>query len=229
MLASPRLSPRTWSSSSFASQSSRLDLISMDLIQVDDVNDTRRLRSEKENVPPKTSRSQRHVPVKKQRSLRTSPKRVYHHANSTWIAPSPSLLQFSSQPFLHLERDQHLLSCFKHAHLRFPVIHTVRLPSISSITDSQPFWLILYFVFNLALTLYNKLVLVHFPFPYTLTALHALSCTVGGNIMLGTGAYRPAQLTTSQSILLAAFSVLYAVNIAVSNLSLNLVNVAVGV
>lgn len=32
--------------------------------------------------------------------------------------------------------------------------------------DSTPFWLGLYFFFNLGLTLFNKLVLVSFPFPY---------------------------------------------------------------
>jgi len=32
--------------------------------------------------------------------------------------------------------------------------------------DSVPFWLALYFFFNLGLTLFNKIVLVSFPFPY---------------------------------------------------------------
>ena len=33
-------------------------------------------------------------------------------------------------------------------------------------TDSQAYWLALYFFFNLGLTLFNKVVLVSFPFPY---------------------------------------------------------------
>jgi hypothetical protein len=33
-------------------------------------------------------------------------------------------------------------------------------------TDSAAYWLILYFMFNLGLTLFNKIVLVNFPFPY---------------------------------------------------------------
>jgi hypothetical protein len=33
-------------------------------------------------------------------------------------------------------------------------------------TDSAAYWLILYFMFNLGLTLFNKVVLVNFPFPY---------------------------------------------------------------
>lgn len=45
--------------------------------------------------------------------------------------------------------------------------------------NSSAFWLVMYFLFNLSLTLYNKLVLVAFPFPYTLTAMHALCGSVG--------------------------------------------------
>ncbi|KAJ8521486.1 hypothetical protein ONZ45_g1807 [Pleurotus djamor] len=44
--------------------------------------------------------------------------------------------------------------------------------------------LCLYFTLNLLLTLYNKLVLVRFPFPYTLTALHALSGTCGAHLLI---------------------------------------------
>lgn len=37
-------------------------------------------------------------------------------------------------------------------------------------TDSVAYWLILYFMFNLGLTLFNKVVLVNFPFPYVSSA-----------------------------------------------------------
>lgn len=40
-------------------------------------------------------------------------------------------------------------------------------------------WLCLYFILNLTLTIFNKVVLVHFPFPYLLTATHALFGTIG--------------------------------------------------
>ena len=53
--------------------------------------------------------------------------------------------------------------------------------------NSEPFWLTLYFLFNLGLTLYNKLVLVRFPFPYTLTALHAFSGTIGSYLAMELG------------------------------------------
>jgi len=42
-------------------------------------------------------------------------------------------------------------------------------------------WLVLYFAFNLGLTLYNKSVLSEFPYPYTLTALHAF-CGILGSL-----------------------------------------------
>ncbi|KAF9494338.1 TPT-domain-containing protein [Pleurotus eryngii] len=41
-----------------------------------------------------------------------------------------------------------------------------------------------YFSLNLLLTLYNKIVLVRFPFPYTLTAFHALAGTLGANLLV---------------------------------------------
>lgn len=46
-------------------------------------------------------------------------------------------------------------------------------------SSSGMVWLALYFAFNLGLTLYNKIVLGRFPYPYTLTALHALCGTLG--------------------------------------------------
>ncbi|OBZ66838.1 hypothetical protein A0H81_13299 [Grifola frondosa] len=79
---------------------------------------------------------------------------------------------------------------------------------------SQIFWLALYFSFNLGLTLYNKGVLARFPFPYTLTAIHALCGSIGGLILTRRGFYIPARLDMKSYVVLAGFSVLYAVNIA---------------
>ncbi|GHJ89458.1 hypothetical protein NliqN6_5860 [Naganishia liquefaciens] len=93
------------------------------------------------------------------------------------------------------------------------------------LTESTGYWLALYFAFNLGLTLYNKVVLVNFPFPYTLTGFHALSGCVGCYIALERGAFTPARLTSRENLIMAAFSVLYTINIAVSNLSLQLVTV----
>ncbi|KZT64408.1 TPT-domain-containing protein [Daedalea quercina L-15889] len=97
--------------------------------------------------------------------------------------------------------------------------------TLRQLVNSQAFWLALYFAFNLGLTLYNKLVLVYFPFPYTLTAFHALCGTLGGLVLRRQRAYVPAQLSLRSTAALAAFSVLYAVNIAVSNVSLQMVTI----
>ena len=95
---------------------------------------------------------------------------------------------------------------------------------------TQLFWLSLYFTFNLSLTLFNKAVLLHFPFPYSLTALHALCGSIGGYALLDKGFYVPARkLGTRENVVLGLFSVLYAVNIVVSNVSLQLVTVPVRV
>jgi hypothetical protein len=98
-------------------------------------------------------------------------------------------------------------------------------------TKSSPWnhftWLVLYFMFNLILTLSNKSVLTGFPFPYTLTALHALCSTIGGLALRWRGFYVTQRLSIRQEIALAAFSFVYGLNVAVSNVSLNLVTVPV--
>lgn len=91
--------------------------------------------------------------------------------------------------------------------------------------NSEPFWLLLYFLFNLTLTLYNKLVLVRFPFPYTLTALHTFSGTLGSYLAMELDYFTPANLSKRETFLLSLFSLLYTINIAISNLSLQLVTV----
>ncbi|KAF7293001.1 TPT domain-containing protein [Mycena indigotica] len=104
--------------------------------------------------------------------------------------------------------------------LKYPPPPSVLLP-----LDSSAFWLSMYFCFNLGLTLFNKRVLVGFPFPYTLSALHALFGTIGASILAKHGYFVPSRLNTRETIVLAAFSMLYAVNIAVSNISLHLVTI----
>ncbi|KAJ7056974.1 TPT-domain-containing protein [Mycena amicta] len=75
------------------------------------------------------------------------------------------------------------------------------------------------------LTLYNKGVLVRFPFPYTLSALHALFGTIGASFLAKHGYFVPSRLSSRETIVLVAFSMLYAVNIVVSNISLQLVTI----
>lgn len=100
-------------------------------------------------------------------------------------------------------------------------------PSLSQRFDTPAAWLVLYFAFNLGLTLFNKLVLQGFPFPWTLTAIQMLSGTVGTQIALQRGLFVQARLTNKENGIMLMFSGLYTINIAVSNLSLHLVSVPV--
>lgn len=86
-------------------------------------------------------------------------------------------------------------------------------------------WLAIYFFFNLALTLFNKVVLGAFPFPYLLTAVHALCGTIGCFILNKRGFFTLSRLTDREDITLLFFSFLYTINIAISNVSLKLVTV----
>ena len=122
---------------------------------------------------------------------------------------------------------------------------TFFLQRILSLPDSPLLWLALYFTLNLTLTLYNKSVLIHFPFPYTLTALHALCGTIGTFILIRmdpsmahSGAGAPTSvppvrhspmpnLNAKELLVLFLFSILYTLNIVVSNASLRLVTVPV--
>lgn len=106
--------------------------------------------------------------------------------------------------------------------------HRADPPSLhTSFADSPTAWIIYYFVANLSLTLFNKLLMNKFPFPWALTGIHALCGAVGAQIALSRGFFTRQRLTTNENLVLVAFSSLYTINIAVSNLSLNLVTVPV--
>ncbi|KPV73349.1 uncharacterized protein RHOBADRAFT_38525 [Rhodotorula graminis WP1] len=98
-------------------------------------------------------------------------------------------------------------------------------PTLAQRLDSPHAWLALYFAFNLGLTLFNKLVLQGFPFPWTLTAIQMLAGTIGTQVLLSRGVFTQARLTSRENVIMFAFSGLYTINIAVSNLSLHLVSV----
>ncbi|KDQ13882.1 hypothetical protein BOTBODRAFT_111015 [Botryobasidium botryosum FD-172 SS1] len=137
--------------------------------------------------------------------------------------PTHTRYSYAAQP-LHSEKDavgrthSSLVSGLANLRVRLPL-------SLPRNQKSPMLWLLLYFAFNLGLTLYNKIVLVNFPFPYTLTAVHTLCGSVGCWILRQYGIFAPASLTSSHQLSLAMFSVLYTINIAVSNLSLQLVTV----
>ncbi|KAF4440815.1 hypothetical protein F53441_12179 [Fusarium austroafricanum] len=86
-------------------------------------------------------------------------------------------------------------------------------------------WLGTYFFFSLLLTLYNKLVLGMFHFPWLLTFLHASFASVGTYVMMQMGYFKLSRLGRRENLALVAFSALFTANIAVSNLSLAMVSV----
>jgi hypothetical protein len=92
---------------------------------------------------------------------------------------------------------------------------------------SIPGWLTVYFLFSLGLTLHNKFVLLYFPFPWLLTAAHTLASTIGCLFLSHIGFFKPQKLTLKENMSMIAFSLLYTVNIAVSNVSLAMVTVPV--
>ncbi|CAO3641137.1 unnamed protein product [Cunninghamella echinulata] len=88
-------------------------------------------------------------------------------------------------------------------------------------------WLGLYFFFNLTLTLYNKIILslFDFPYPWALTAVHTFCGAIGSFIFWKSNLFTPSQLGERENIVMLLFSFLYTINIAISNVSLNLVSV----
>ncbi|KAI8073121.1 triose-phosphate transporter family-domain-containing protein [Gongronella butleri] len=92
--------------------------------------------------------------------------------------------------------------------------------------DSGYMWLAAYFVLNLSLTLYNKAILNGFSYPWSLTAIHTLCGSVGCYLLYILGFFTPAKLNDNENMVMLMFSVLYTINIAISNVSLNLVSVA---
>lgn len=100
-------------------------------------------------------------------------------------------------------------------------------PKAATLWDREPVWIALYFFFNLALTLYNKIALNTFPFPWSLTCIHSLCAWFGTRQAERRGYFASSGTTLGQkeTLTLVAFSTLYTVNIAISNLSLNLVSV----
>ncbi|GFP60008.1 hypothetical protein ACSS6W_005252 [Trichoderma asperelloides] len=98
--------------------------------------------------------------------------------------------------------------------------HEYSIPSTVKFT-----WLGTYFFLSLVLTLYNKLVLGMFHFPWLLTFLHTSFASVGTYAMLQMGYFKLSRLGRRENLSLVAFSALFTANIAVSNLSLAMVSV----
>ncbi|MCJ1395109.1 UAA transporter [Xylographa bjoerkii] len=94
--------------------------------------------------------------------------------------------------------------------------------TVSSYAKSQA--LALYFVFNLGLTLFNKAAMNQFPYPYLMTAYHGLASFIGTSILKSRGFFTLSQVGGSH-VKLYGFSLLYTINIAISNASLSMVTV----
>ncbi|QDS68563.1 hypothetical protein FKW77_000362 [Venturia effusa] len=92
-------------------------------------------------------------------------------------------------------------------------------------TQKKLIYLSVYFGLNLGLTLYNKALLGNFHFPWLLTAFHAASASLGCFVLESRGYVKPTKLGTHETLVLVAFSFLFTINIAISNVSLAMVSV----
>lgn len=82
-----------------------------------------------------------------------------------------------------------------------------------------------YFLLNLSLTLYNKALLNNFKFPWLLTGIHSSFAALGCFVLQQRGLFTLTELNTAEHIKLLAFSTLFTINIAMSNVSLGMVSV----
>ncbi|KAJ1504049.1 UAA transporter, partial [Coelomomyces lativittatus] len=98
---------------------------------------------------------------------------------------------------------------------------------ISSLLDHRYVWLFLYFLCNLVLTLHNKFLmsLYHFSLPYSLTGIHALFAFLGCGVCHWCQLFPVTRFSYHEYKWIGAFSILYTLNIALSNASLHLVSV----
>ncbi|EPE07384.1 triose-phosphate transporter [Ophiostoma piceae UAMH 11346] len=86
-------------------------------------------------------------------------------------------------------------------------------------------YLAAYFACNVALTLYNKSILGRFAYPWLLTAIHAGAASIGCWVLELRGAVTRTELARRDESVLLAFSVLFTINIAISNVSLAMVSI----
>lgn len=92
-------------------------------------------------------------------------------------------------------------------------------------TSKKLTYLGLYFLLNLSVTLSNKALLRNASLPWLLTFSHTFATSIGCSMLLATGQMKLSKLTLRDNLILVAFSTLFTVNIAISNVSLALVSV----
>ncbi|XP_006455213.1 hypothetical protein AGABI2DRAFT_75689 [Agaricus bisporus var. bisporus H97] len=162
-------------------------------------------------------------PVRSRKAVRLSSihlgRRSYPKAVDFPLSPSPHADAFTPFPPDVLPEHTAPIS-LGHSRRNSLVIaqKTLQVPA------SPAFWVMLWFSLNFTLTLCNKLVLNKFPFPYSITAFHALGGCVGTWLTVR-HEDRPPTMSRGQIAVLLSFSVLYTLNIVVSNVSLQLVTV----
>ncbi|KAF2764686.1 TPT-domain-containing protein [Teratosphaeria nubilosa] len=83
----------------------------------------------------------------------------------------------------------------------------------------------LYFLLNLGLTLSNKAVMQTARLPWLLTVMHSSATSFGCCVLYAMGYFRLTRLNVREHLILVAFSSLFTLNIAISNVSLALVSV----
>ena len=111
---------------------------------------------------------------------------------ASWMPPSAgSFDTLVSAPLIRPHLSEEIVPGIHHRFFSVTKYYRsfMRNDRLDKFLQGQPFWLLLYFCFNLALTLFNKMVLVKFPFPYTLTAIHALFGSIGCYILHERGVF----------------------------------------
>jgi len=105
-------------------------------------------------------------------------------------------------------------------------------------TGTKVAYLSLYFLLNILLTIYNKAMLgkvceflIHSPrnnlltskkfaYPWLLTTLHTGSASIGCYVLVLRGIFKLTKLSRRDNTILITFSLLFTINIAISNVSL---------
>ncbi|KAL3425714.1 triose-phosphate transporter [Phlyctema vagabunda] len=90
--------------------------------------------------------------------------------------------------------------------------------------------LAIYLVLSVAVTLFNKSILITYPYPWILTCFHSVATALGTRLLAHVGDYlTPVEISQVQpdSFSMIAFAFLYTLNIAASNTSLGLTSVTI--
>lgn len=132
------------------------------------------------------------------------------HESSSEISSADSLLKEGA--------DLESQTREANTHANLATEHTIPL-------RSKLLFLAAYFALNLGLTLSNKALLGKAKFPWLLTTLHASSTSIGCFLWMGFGSLKLTRLGRQENLVLVAFSVLFTLNIAISNVSLSMVSV----